>query len=299
VRILLTGATGQVGSALAAPLALFGTLLATDRGRFDLSRPETLADALDVLKPDLIVNPAAYTAVDLAEDEQSLAFRVNADAPGAMADWAARHGVPMVHFSTDYVFDGSGTAPWQEDDTPAPLSTYGASKLAGEAAIRRAGGAHLIVRTSWVYSSQGKNFLLTIARLAAERKELRVVSDQYGAPTSARVIADAVMEILRLNETDAAGAFARGCGVVNIASSEVTSWHGFAAAIVAGMKQRAIAVETEQVTPIETDGYPTKATRPRNSRLDLGRLQEVFGIKTPSWREALDVELDQLVSANP
>lgn len=161
-------------------LALSGTLLAADRRRFDLSRPETLADALDVLKPDLIVNPAAYTSVDLAEDERSLAFRVNADATGAMADWAAGHGVPMVHFSNDYVFDGSGTAPWREDDTPAPLSTFGASKLAGEAVIRRLGGAHLIARSSWVYSNHGKNFLLTIARLAAERKELRIVSDSTG-----------------------------------------------------------------------------------------------------------------------
>ena len=286
MRILLTGTTGQVGGALAEPLASFGTVLAVDRGQFDLSRPETLSDALDGLKPDLIVNPAAYTAVDLAEDERSLAFRVNADAPGAMAVWAARRKVPLVHFSTDYLFDGSGTAPWREDDTPAPLSAYGASKLAGEVAIRRAGGAHLIVRTSWVYSNHGKNFLLTIARLAAERKQLRIVSDQFGAPTSARVIADAIERILRLNKVDTAGAFVRGCGVVNIASSETTSWHGFATAIVAGMKQRAIAIETEQVLPIDTDEYPTKATRPRNSRLDLGRLHEVFGIKTRSARGA-------------
>ena len=294
MRILLTGTTGQVGRALFAPLASLGTVLSTNRSQLDLSRPETIGEAFDRLKPDLIVNPAAYTAVDRAEDDRKLAFRVNADAPGAMAAWAARHNVPLVHFSTDYVFDGSGTAPWREDDVPAPLSAYGASKLAGENAVRAAGGEHLIVRTSWVYSNHGQNFMLSMARLAEERKELRIVADQFGAPTSARLIADAVMKILNFSRTGAVCRFATGSNVINIASAGETSWHGFASAIIVGLKDRGINVETERVVPIGTDDYPTKARRPQNCRLDSRRLNEMFGIKTLSWREALDIELDEL-----
>jgi dTDP-4-dehydrorhamnose reductase len=294
VRILLTGRTGQVGGALCAPLGDLGTVISPDRSQLDLSRPEAISDALDQLKPSLIVNPAAYTAVDRAEDERLLAFRVNADAPKAIAIWAARHKVPLVHFSTDYVFDGSGERPWREDDAPGPLSTYGASKLAGEAAIVAVGGEHLIIRTSWVYANRGQNFMLTIARLAAERKELRIVSDQFGAPTSARVIADAVMKVLTAKQADPATLFLHECGIINVSSSGETSWCGFAAAIVAGLKNRGLHVETECVVPIKAEEYPTKARRPRNSRLDLGRLQEIFGIRTLSWQEALEIELDEL-----
>jgi dTDP-4-dehydrorhamnose reductase len=294
VRILLTGATGQVGRALSAPLAALGNVLIANRSQLDLSRPETISEAFDRLKPDLIVNPAAYTAVDRAEDERPLAFRVNADAPGAMAVWAARHKVPFVHFSTDYLFDGSGTTPWREDDAPAPLSTYGASKLAGEVAIRAVGGPHLIVRTSWVYSNHGQNFMLTIARLAGERKELRIVADQFGAPTSARIIAAAVMKILKMEMSDGGRSFDRDAGLVNISASGETSWHGFSTAILAGLKDRGIEVKTEYIVPIKTADYPTKATRPHNSRLDHSRLNDTFGIAMPSWREALSVELDEL-----
>jgi dTDP-4-dehydrorhamnose reductase len=294
MRILLTGATGQVGRALFAPLASLGTVLSINRSQLDLSRPETIGEAFDHLKPDLIVNPAAYTAVDRAEDERLLAFRVNADAPGAMAVWAARHSVPLLHFSTDYVFDGSGTAPWREDDVPAPLSAYGASKLAGENAVRAAGGEHLIVRTSWIYSNHGQNFMLTMARLADQRKELRIVADQFGAPTSARVIADAVVKILNFTQAGPVCRFSTGSNVVNIASSGETSWHGFASAIIAGLKNRGINVETERVVPIGAEDYPTKARRPQNCRLDSRRLNELFGIKTLAWREALDIELDEL-----
>ncbi len=166
MRILLTGVTGQVGAALRAPLARAGSLVAADRNRLDLARPERVASVLDDIAPDLIVNPAAYTAVDRAEDERELAFCVNAEAPGAMARWAASRGVPLVHFSTDYVFDGGGARPWREDDATGPLSAYGASKLAGEDAIRAAGGPHLVIRTSWVYAATGANFLRTVARLA-------------------------------------------------------------------------------------------------------------------------------------
>ena len=294
MRILLTGTAGQVGAALLPLLRLHGEVLAPTRNEFDLSKPEALAGRLDELKPDLIFNPAAYTAVDRAEDEAELAFRINAEAPSRMAGWAARHGVPLFHFSTDYVFDGSGDKPWREDSSPGPLSVYGASKLAGDEAIRAANGPHLIVRTSWIYAHEGVNFLRTIARLAGERKELRIVADQIGAPTSARVIARAVAEILSSNlEHFADGSAWRG-DIVNVVCAGETSWYGFATAIVDGLKSRGVKLEVESIVPIGTKDFPTKAKRPGNSRLDLRRLKEAFGIVTPSWNEALAVELDAL-----
>jgi dTDP-4-dehydrorhamnose reductase len=291
MRILLTGTAGQVGGALFPLLRDRGEILAPALEEFDLSKPGALADGLDGLKPDLIINPAAYTAVDRAEDESELAFSINAEAPAAIARWAARHNVPLVHFSTDYVFNGEGDKPWREDSPSGPLSVYGASKLAGDNAIRAAAGPHLIVRTSWVYASKGANFLRTIARLAKERKELRIVADQIGAATSARVIAHAVAEIL---SSDLMGRFARSGGVVNVVCAGETSWHGFATAIVAGLKSRGVKLEVENIVPIGTGAFPTKAKRPGNSRLDLSRLKDVFGIVTPSWSDALEVELDEL-----
>jgi dTDP-4-dehydrorhamnose reductase len=294
MRILLTGVTGQVGSALCAPLSEFATVLQADRGQLDLSQPATLSNALDQLKPDLIVNPAAYTAVDLAEDERELAFRVNSDAPAAMAQWAARRNVPILHFSTDYVFDGSGEAAWREDDMPAPLSVYGASKLAGERAIIDSGCRHLIVRTSWVYAAHGKNFLRTMARLAGERRELRVVADQFGAPTSARIIADAAVKILRKELRGSSELFKDEGGVIHVSASGVTSWYGFADAIIAGLKRRGVKLEVERWIAIATSEYPTKATRPQNSRLNHQRLNNRYGIVMPSWQAALASELDEL-----
>ncbi|KAA0072953.1 dTDP-4-dehydrorhamnose reductase [Tardiphaga sp. P9-11] len=293
MRILLTGATGQVGGALQRPLAAIGELATVDRRALDLSNPETIAAALDRLRPHLIVNPAAYTAVDLAEDEPDLAFRINSESPGVMARWAAGHDVPLVHFSTDYLFDGSGNVPWLEDSQPAPLSVYGASKLAGEEAIRDAGGRHLIVRTSWVYAAEGRNFLCTIARLARERQELRIVSDQFGAPTSAQIIADVVTSIL---QRELAGDLFRDSrGPINVTASGVTSWHGFATAIVAGLRRRGADLAVKDITPIQAADYPTKAIRPLNSRLDNRRLGRLFNIEAPSWQQALDVELDALM----
>jgi len=293
---LLTGTTGQVGGALCGPLADLGEVIPVNRTELDLSRPDTIAEALDLIRPDLVVNPAAYTIVDRAEDERSLAFRVNAEAPGALAAWTARHDVPLIHFSTDYVFDGSGERPWREDALPGPLSVYGESKLAGETAVREAGGLYLIVRTSWVYSNNSANFMLTIARLAAERQELRIVADQFGAPTSARQIADAVMRILASKEADLADQLVRAGGIINVASAGETNWHGFATAIVDGLAGRGIAVRTERILPITTEEYPTKARRPHNSRLDLGRLARVYGVTTSSWRQALEIELDEFAA---
>jgi dTDP-4-dehydrorhamnose reductase len=200
----------------------------------NLAEPTMLSGALDRLAPDLITNPAAYIAVDRAEDERELAFVVNSDAPGVMAAWAAGRG-PLIHFSTDYVFNGKGETPWREDSPMGPLSVYGASKLAGEEAVRDANGTHLIVRTSWVYAAQGTSFLRTIARLARERSELKVVADQIGSPTSARVIADAVTALLGSDLTSLPGRFERARGTVNIAASGETSWHSFATRIVEGL----------------------------------------------------------------
>ena len=211
-----------------------------------------------------------------------------------MARWAADHYVPLIYFSTDYVFDGAGTRPWCEDDAANPLSTYGASKLAGEDAVRSAGGEHLIIRTSWVYAASGHNFLRTIVRLAQQRRELCIVADQVGAPTSAPLIADAVAGILGTPGTGIPVEFALPGGIINIAASGETTWHGFAVAIVEGLKSRGMPLAVERIVPIATEDYPTKARRPKNSRLDLTRLRETFGIITPKWEQALALELDQL-----
>jgi dTDP-4-dehydrorhamnose reductase len=294
MRILVTGVSGQVGSALAARLPASAIVLAADRSALDLAAPQTIAATLDRLAPDLIVNPAAYTAVDKAEDEPELAMRINADAPGALARWAATRDVPLIHFSTDYVFDGSGTRGWREDDVPRPLSVYGATKLAGENAIRSSSGTFLIVRTSWVYAAEGKNFLRTIARLARERSELRVVADQIGAPTSAALIADAVAGMFSQDLDAFRQRCARAGGLVHLAASGETSWYGFAGAIVEGLRARGVALAVERIVALASEDYPTRAQRPRNSRLDLSRLQTIFGMTPPPWQHALAPELDRL-----
>jgi dTDP-4-dehydrorhamnose reductase len=296
MRVLLTGISGQVGGALLPQLQGRVDLVTPPRSEFDLSRPETLDDALDRFRPDLIVNPAAYTAVDRAEDEPELAFRVNAESPSVLAQWAAKRRALFVHFSTDYVFDGSGLSPWRENDPCKPLSTYGKSKLAAEKAIAEAGGAHLIVRTSWVYAVRGRNFFRTIIGLARERAELRVVSDQVGSPTSARSIADAVGNILAKGDLSDLGIrFAEAGGLVHLANSEFTSWCGFADQIIEGLRRRGVYLAADKVVRISTKEFPTRACRPMNSRLDLTRLNEVFGLKMPSWQEALETELDAFV----
>jgi dTDP-4-dehydrorhamnose reductase len=294
MRILVTGATGQVGGSLVARLSASATVLAADRSVLDLAEPHTIIGTLDRLAPDIVFNPAAYTAVDKAEDEPELAMRINAEAPGAMARWAAARNVPLVHFSTDYVFDGSGERAWREDDAPQPLSVYGATKLGGENAIRNAGGTFLIVRTSWVYAAEGKNFLRTIAQLARERSELRIVADQIGAPTSAALIGDAVAGMLSEGLESLRERCAHAGGLVHLAASGETSWYGFACAIVDGLKARGVALTAERIVPIASADYPTKARRPRNSRLDLSRLQSIFGIAPPPWQNALSPELDRL-----
>jgi dTDP-4-dehydrorhamnose reductase len=296
MRILVTGATGQIGGALVRSLAPAGSIVATSRDKLDLAKPDRIASSLDRIAPDLIVNPAAYTAVDRAEEEREIAFRINAEAPAVISRWAAARGVPLIHFSTDYVFDGSGSRPWREDDPANPLSVYGASKHAGDEAVRAAGGPHLIVRTSWIYAASGTNFLRTIIRLAKDRRELRIVADQIGAPTSAALIADVIAGIIGAGGTRLARRFAASDGMVNLAASGETSWYGFAVAIVDGLKARGVALAVENIVPIATNDYPTKAARPANSRFDLMRLSRVFRIGTPTWQHGLAAELDQLVS---
>lgn len=292
MRVLVTGGSGQVGGALLKQLTELGSVVALGRDEFDLARPDRLPTELDQVAPSLIVNAAAYTAVDRAEDDSEIAFRVNAEAPGVIARWAAVRNIPLIHFSTDYVFDGTGTRPWREDDAPGPLSVYGASKLAGDDAVRSAGGAHLIVRTSWVYAAKGTNFLRSILRLAKEQTELRIVADQFGAPSSARLIAHAIARIIGADGADLVDRIAAAQGIVNVAASGETSWHAFAVAIVEGLKARGVPLAVERIVPIATQDYPTKAKRPANSRLDMTRLSQAFGIITPQWDRALEVELD-------
>jgi dTDP-4-dehydrorhamnose reductase len=294
LRILVTGVTGQVGSALARKLAAFGTVVPASRTVLDLTQPQDIASRLDDIAPDVIVNPAAYTAVDRAEDERDLAFRVNAEAPRALAEWSARRRIPLLHFSTDYVYSGRGTTPWKEGDETGPLSVYGASKLAGEAAIREVAGQHLIARTSWVYAPTGSNFLRTMVRLAQEREELRVVADQIGAPTSATIIAD-TLAALFASPQGLSGAIQRADELLHVAAAGSTSWHGFATAIFEGLRARGVPLKVERVVPIGTADYPTKAHRPINSRLDLSKLSEVLGRSTPDWSAGLATVLDEFV----
>ena len=300
MRILVTGGTGQIGAALVPRLAGLGTVVAPNRSELDLTHPAEIAEQLDRISPHLIINCAAYTNVDKAEDERDLAFTVNAESPGVIARWAAAHRVPLVHLSTDYVFDGSGERPWREDDPTGPLSAYGASKLAGEKSVQAALGPHLIVRTSWIYAAEGRNFLRTIASLAAQRSELRVVADQVGAPTSAAVVANGLVQILGAPIDDLPARFAAARGLVHLAAGRrrqagtVLRWPS-----CKGSKRAASAVKAERVIPIPTDEYPSKAIRPRNSRLDLQRLSQVFGITPLHWTAALEIELDQLVGKRP
>jgi dTDP-4-dehydrorhamnose reductase len=296
MRILLTGTQGQVGGALLPLLQTRGTVIAPNEIEFDLTKLDALAARLEELKPDFIINPAAYTAVDKAEDEIGPATLINAEAPAVIARWAAANKVPLVHFSTDYVYDGSGNRAWREDDPTGPLSVYGRTKLAGEEAIRRAGGPHLVVRTAWVYAAKGANFMRTMIRLARERESLRVVADQWGTPTTARTIAASLTQIIDQGFADLPATFARAGSLVHLTNSGSTSWHGFASAIVEGLRTRGVVLKAAEVVPITTADYPTKAVRPANSRLDLSRLADTYGIAPAPWEDALAVELDTFLA---
>ncbi len=289
MNVLLFGANGQLGQELLRALAPLGTVTATTRSGSladgspcdvaDFNQPATLVALLDRVQPDVVVNAAAYTAVDRAEEDRDAAWRANADAPGVIARWCAAAGVPLVHYSTDYVFDGQGTHAYLEDDATAPLGVYGQSKLAGEDAVRAAGGRHLIFRTAWVYASHSANFLRTMLRVGAEREVLRVVADQVGTPTPAALIADVTAQVLQHP--------GRLSGTWHLTASGQTSWHGFAEAIFAQAQAGGVLARVPVVEAISTADYPTPAKRPAWSVLDNGRLQQDFGLQLPSWQDGL------------
>ncbi len=288
LSILLLGSNGQVGWELARTLMPLGRVLVPERPLCDLARPHQLTALVDATRPDVIVNAAAYTAVDQAEQEVNLAMAVNAEAPGVLATAARRHGALLVHYSTDYVFDGTKAGAYSETDTPNPSSAYGRSKLAGEQAVRSSGADHLILRTSWVYAARGKNFLRTILRLSGERAELRIVADQFGAPTWARLIAEVTALALQQDLARRKnGAF--DSATFNLTAAGVTSWHGFASAIVSAAQVHGAASMCRAVMPITTAEYPLPAARPANSRLCGSRLAERYALQMPQWDSCLQL----------
>lgn len=296
MRILLLGADGQLGTELRRRLAPLGDLvLATRDGQIDglrceqadVTRFDALRAMLDRVAPTVIVNATAYTAVDRAEQERDLAWRVNAEAPAVLGDVAARAGARLVHYSTDYVFDGRADRPYREDDAPAPLGVYGASKLAGETAIRASDARHLIFRTAWLYAAHGHNFLRTMLRLGAEREHVRVVADQVGAPTPASLLADVTAVAL---QREAAS------GTWHVTATGQTSWYGFAQAIFDGAQARGLLPRAPRVEAITARDYAAPAARPAYSVLDTARAAATFGISLPSWQDGLGGVLDRLAS---
>jgi dTDP-4-dehydrorhamnose reductase len=282
MKILVTGKSGQVGYELMRSLQPLGEIIGIDQDQMDLANLDQVRDVIRRLQPGLIVNPAAYTAVDKAETEPELAMRINGLAPKVMAEEAAKLGAAIVHYSTDYVFDGAKQEPYTEADQPCPLNVYGRTKLAGEQAIAASGVAHLIFRTSWVYGMRGKNFLLTMMRLAAERDELRIVADQHGAPTWCRTLADTTASILSRASAagDTAAWWRENSGLYHLTSQGATTWHGFADALLDQAPKKPTLV------PISSTEYPVPAARPTNSRLSCEALMNRFG-HLPHWRDAL------------
>ena len=294
-RVLVTGAHGQVGRALIAAFVGSAEVIACDRNALDLADPEAIRTKIRETAPDVILNAGAYTAVDKAESEADLAMAINGHAPGVLAEEAKRAGALLVHYSTDYVFDGSGSSPWVEGDATNPLSVYGSTKLAGELAIQRVGGRFLIFRTSWVYASEGKNFVLTMLRLGRERDSLKVVDDQVGAPTTAGELARATHAITTGILENKHGLSEEWAGVYHMTCAGRVSWCGFARAIFA----RATALldgKTPKVNPIATSEYPTPAKRPHNSVLSNEKLHRRFGVRLASWESGLDEVLAAIAS---
>jgi dTDP-4-dehydrorhamnose reductase len=298
LKILLLGANGQVGFALRRSLASLGSLVCASRDGdlgdglvgevADLSNPQSMLSMLDRIRPEVIVNAAAYTAVDRAEDEEALAHTVNADAVAVLGQWAATTKALVVHYSTDYVFNGQGQRPYLENDATDPLGAYGRSKLAGEDALRESGATYLIFRTAWVYAAQGKNFLSTMLRMGSERDELRVVADQVGAPSSAGMIAEATASALQRWIGAADSSRLLLTGTYNLVSSGQTSWHGFASAIFKSATEQALIARTPVVLAIATADFPTRARRPAYSVLDNTRFQKTFDFALPAWQSSLD-----------
>jgi len=292
VKLLLLGRTGQLGSALAPALAPLGEVVTLDRAALDLADLATIPAVVARHRPDVVINAAAYTAVDRAESEADAAMTINGRAPGVLAEAARNANAALIHFSTDYVFDGAADRPYGEDDAPNPLNAYGRSKLAGERAVLASGAAALVLRTSWLYGMGGVNFLETMLRLGRARDEIAVVDDQRGAPTTVGVVADAVTSILSKARGEPVRFFGAEGGLCHLACRGETTRHGFASAIFEEGRKRGLAFAVRRVRPIPTSAYPTPARRPANSRLDLGRLGRRFGIETPDWRAALAGVMD-------
>ncbi|VVD83581.1 dTDP-4-dehydrorhamnose reductase [Pandoraea horticolens] len=285
-RILLTGATGQVGWELARSLQGLGDVHAPGRNEMDLLDIDSVVRTLRDFAPDMIVNPAAYTAVDRAETDEAAAYQVNAVVPGIMAEEAKRIGALVVHYSTDYVFDGTSSTPYREDEPTNPQNVYGRTKLAGETAIATSGANHLVLRTSWVYGARGANFLLTVQRLARERDELRIVADQHGAPTWCRTIAELTSQVLvqGFGERGVDADFWREHGgLYHLTAAGQTTWHGFTEAIL----DLSAPEKRPNVVAIPTSAYPLPAKRPAYSILDNDKLARTFGVRAPDWRDAL------------
>jgi dTDP-4-dehydrorhamnose reductase len=289
LKILLLGKDGQLGQELQRALAPLGTLTAWGRETADLVQPAHWIDLVFKLQPDVIINAAAYTAVDKAESEPALAHAINAAAPAALANAAKQLGAHLVHYSTDYVFDGSGQTPWRESDAASPLNVYGASKLAGEQAISASGCNYWIFRTSWVYAKAGGNFAKTMLRLAAEREYLSVIDDQWGAPTDAAWLADITASALQANTLVASGIYHAVC-------AGETSWHGYASYLIARARSMGFPIKAlpEAIRAVASTAFPTPAQRPHNSRLDCSQLQTHFGITPPPWQRGIDELLEHL-----
>lgn len=312
-KILLTGKTGQVGRELIGLLGRLGEVTAVDRQQLDLTKPDAIRQAVRGIGPDLIVNAAAYTAVDRAESEEGVARAINAVAPGVLAEEAKKLGALLVHYSTDYVFDGTKGQPYDENDPTNPLGAYGRTKLEGERAIQQAEPAYLIFRTAWVYAREGRNFLLTILRLATEKGELRIVRDQIGAPTSSHEIASATVKVLGQIRTPAAGARQRPeiKGVYHMTAGGETNWYEFAKSIVEQASNQAQPeawllaatrgkpLVTRRIVPITTEEYPTPARRPLYSVLSNKRLNQEFGVKLPNWKDQLRLILGSTLAERP
>ncbi|ABF09607.1 dTDP-4-dehydrorhamnose reductase [Cupriavidus metallidurans] len=296
--LLVTGSNGQVGFELRRSLAPLGRVVALDRSQFDLTRPDALRELVRSIRPDVIVNPAAYTAVDKAETEAEAAFAVNGVAPGVLAEEARRLGSLFVHYSTDYVFDGTKDGAYLEGDAVNPQSVYGKSKLAGEQVVAATGAASLVLRTCWVAGAHGGNFAKTMLRLARERDSLRVIADQFGAPTTASLIADVTAQIVARHWLHAPGREAFPTGVYHLAAGGETTWHGYATHVLsrAAAKGVEMKVDPTRIEPIPASQYPLPAPRPANSRLDTGKLRDTFNIHLPDWAEGIDLLLDQILS---
>ncbi|WP_312130190.1 dTDP-4-dehydrorhamnose reductase [Diaphorobacter nitroreducens] len=296
MNILLLGKSGQVGWELQRSLAVLGRVTALDHDSTehcgDFANPEGVRETVRALRPDVIVNAAAHTAVDKAESEPEIARLLNATTPGVLAEEAARLGAWLVHYSTDYVFDGSGTRPWVETDAPAPLSVYGATKLEGEQHIQQTGCHHLILRTSWVYAARGGNFAKTMLRLGSERERLTVIDDQWGAPTGADLLADVTAHAVRhLQSRPGDG------GLYHCVAGGETNWHSYAKYVLehARQAQPAIELKATEVAPVPTSAFPTPARRPHNSRLDTTRLQTTFGLVLPPWQQGVARMLTEIL----